>query len=152
MGSRRAGFSLLELLAVVTLLGVFVAVAAARLGPAPLENFASQADARRLALDLLQAQRRAIATGENHYVEFAQSGGQIVGYTVFRRLAGGGVAAVDSYRDFPRGETVAASHAQLEFNFEGAALAAYQVTFTGPNQAWRVAVVAATGAVRVARL
>jgi hypothetical protein len=131
------------------MLGVFVAVAAARLGPEPLKNFATRGDARRLALDLLQAQRRAISTGNNHYVEFTSSGGNIVGYTVYRRLTAGGVQAVDGPRDFPRGETITASHSQLEFDFEGAGLAAYQVTFAGANQTWRVTVVPATGAVRV---
>jgi hypothetical protein len=142
----------LELLAVLALLGIFAAVAAARLGPAPLKNFASHADARRLALDLLQARRRAIATGDNHYLEFTSSGGQTTGYTLYRRLSGGGTQAVDAPREFSHQETVTASHSQAEFNFEGAALAAYQVTFTGPDRAWRVTVVPATGAVRVVEL
>ncbi len=148
----RAGLTLLELTVVLVLLGVFAAVAAARLGPGPLQNFAARADARRLALDLHQAQRRSIATGDNHYLEFTTSGGQAVGYTLYRRLSGGGVQAVDEYREFTQDETVTVSHAQAEFNFEGAALAAYQMTLAGPNRSWQVTVIAATGAVRVTPL
>jgi prepilin-type N-terminal cleavage/methylation domain-containing protein len=141
--------NLLELLVVLTLIGIFAAVAAARLGPSPLQNFGAGADARRLALDLVQARRRAIATGDNHYLEFASIGGNVVGYTLYRRLSGGGVQAVDAYRTFAQQETVTASHVQAEFDFEGAALAAYQITFTGPGRTWQVSVVPATGAARV---
>ncbi len=136
---------------VLTLLAIFTAVAASRLGPLPRMNFAANADARRLALDMMQARRRAIATGDNHYLEFTSSGGQVTGYTLYRRL-GGGAQAVDAARTFPHQETVTVSHAQAEFNFEGAALAAYQVTFTGPDRTWRLTVVPVTGAVRVTEL
>jgi type II secretory pathway pseudopilin PulG len=144
--------SLLELLVVLTLIGIFAAVATARLGPGPVQNFGAEADARRLALDLLQARRRAIATGDNHYVEFTASGGSVAGYTLYRRLSGGGVQPVDAHRTFSQQETVAASHGQAEFDFEGAALAAYQITFTGPNRTWRVTVIPATGSAKVTEL
>jgi Tfp pilus assembly protein FimT len=139
----------LELLAVLLLIAVFTAVAMARFGIEPLKNFASQSDARRLASDLIQARRRAISTGDNHYVEFASSGGAVTGYTIYRRLGGGGVAAVDAARPFVQQETISVTHSQMEFNFEGAALAAYQATFTGPDRTAQVTVVPVTGAVRV---
>jgi type II secretory pathway pseudopilin PulG len=149
---RRWGMTLAETLAVVALLGVFAAVAAVRIGTAPLQNFAAQSDARRLALDLLQTQRRAIATGDNHYVEFTSSGGQVVSYTVYRRLSGGGVEVVEATREFAQQETITASHVQAEFQFDGSALASYQVTLAGPNKSWQVTVIAATGAVQVVAL
>jgi Tfp pilus assembly protein FimT len=142
----------LELIVVLILIGVFTAVAMARFGMDPLKNFASQSDARRLSSDLIQARRRAIATGDNHYVEFTSSGGAITGYTLYRRLGGGGVVAVDESRTFVQQETVGVSHSQAEFNFEGAALAAYQITFTGPDRTAQVTVVPVTGAVRVTEL
>jgi prepilin-type N-terminal cleavage/methylation domain-containing protein len=146
---RAAGLSLLELLVVLTLIGIFAAVASARFGADPRKNFGAEADARRLALDLLQARRRAIATGDNHYLEFTASGGNVVGYTLYRRLSGGGVQAVDEPRTFLQQEEVTVSHAQAEFDFEGAALAAYQMTLTGPNRTWQVTVVPATGTAKV---
>ena len=150
--ARRAGMTLAETLAVVVLVGVFAAVAVARLGTAPLQNFAARSDARRLALDLLQAQRRAIATGDNHYVQFNSSGGSIVSYDLYRRLSGGGVAAVDATRTFSQNEAVTVTHTEAEFQFDGSALASYQATLAGPDRSWRVTVVAATGAVRVEAL
>jgi Tfp pilus assembly protein FimT len=144
--------TLLELLVVLTLLAVFTAVAIARIGVNPLKNFASQSDARRLASDLIQARRRAISTGDNHYVEFITSGGVATSYTVYRRLDGGSVQAVDASRSFVQQETVSVSHSQAEFDFEGAALAAYQITFTGPDRTAQVTVVPVTGAVRVSEL
>lgn len=152
-GSRgRYGLTLLELTIVLVLIGTFTAVAMARLGKSPITNFASRGDARRLALDLHQIQRRAISTGDNHYLEFVSSGSQVTGYRIYRRLSGGGAQEVESFRDFPHGETVTTTHNQLEYTFSGAALAAYEVTFTGPNQSRRVSVVPATGAVRIVQL
>ncbi len=145
--TRRA-VTLLELIAVAMILGIFAVVAVSRIGPGTLVNVGAGADARRLAVDLLQARRRSIATGENHYLGFAVSGGEATGYTLCRRAAGGDVA-VDSPHTFPGNLVVANSHTYAEFNFEGAALAAYQVTLTGPEQTWQVDVVPVTGAIDV---
>lgn len=145
--TRRA-VTLLELVAVVTILGIFTVVAVSRIGPGTLDNFGARADARRLAVDLLQARRRSIATGENHYLAFVVVGGEATGYTLHRRKAGGDVA-VDSPHEFPRNVVVTASHADAEFTFEGGALAAYRIALTGPEQTWQVDVVPVTGAIDV---
>lgn len=149
LARARAGLSLLELLAVMTLLGVFTALAAARFGQSAQKNFAAQGDSRRLALDLVQCQRRAIATGANHYLELADSGGNKTGYTVYRRTGPSAGTVVDGPREFSQAETVTCAASQLEFTFDGSALGAYTVTFAGPNRTRTVTVVAATGAVRV---
>jgi type II secretory pathway pseudopilin PulG len=145
----RRGLTLLELVGVLILVGIFTAVAMTRLGASPIADFASRSDARRLALDLLQIQRRAISTGDNHYIEFVTSGSKITGYRIYRRPPGGGVQEVDDLREFPHGESVTTTHNQLEYTFSGAALADYVVTFAGPNQTRTVSVVPATGTVRV---
>ncbi|NQT37594.1 MAG: type II secretion system protein [Planctomycetes bacterium] len=147
--TRRA-VTLLELVAVVAILGIFAVVAVSRIGPGTLHNFGARADARRLAVDLLQARRRSIATGENHYLAFTVVGGKATSYTLYRRDAGGDVA-VDSPHEFPANVVVATSHTDAEFTFEGAALAAYQLTLTGAEQTWRVDVVPVTGTVDVAQ-
>jgi prepilin-type N-terminal cleavage/methylation domain-containing protein len=144
----RRGVTLLELIAVVTILGFFAIVAVSRIGSGTLDNFGAQADARRLAVDLLQARRRSIATGENHYVNFTIAGGEATGYTLYRR-DGGGDVAVDSLHEFPANVVVTSSHDDAEFTFEGMALAAYQIELTGPEQTWRVNVVPVTGAIDV---
>jgi prepilin-type N-terminal cleavage/methylation domain-containing protein len=149
--TTRRGVTLLELLAVVTLLGIFTAMAAFRISPGTRADFGSQADTRRLALDFLQAQRRAISTGDDHYLLFTTVDSQIDGYQIYQDLAGGDVT-VDSYRTFPNHLTVTVSAAQMDFTFEGTAGAAYQVTLTGPNRTWRVDIVPATGSARVREL
>lgn len=145
--TRRA-VTLLELIAVVTILGLFTVVAISRIGPGTLYNFGARADARRLAVDLLQARRRSITTGDNHYLAFVVVGGDATGYTLYRR-DGGGDVAVDSPHEFPGGVVVTTSHADAEFNFEGAALAAYEITLTGSEQTWQIDVVPVTGAIDV---
>jgi prepilin-type N-terminal cleavage/methylation domain-containing protein len=145
--AHRSGVTLLELLAVLTMLGIFAAVAMSRWSPDTLSSFQSRADARRLALDLLQAQRRTVSTGDNHYVLLSGSG-PYTAYEIYR-ITGGGDVLVEPSKSFPTGVAVTSSHTQLEFDFEGAALAAYQVTFTAANYTWRVSVVPSTGAVKV---
>ncbi len=147
--TARRAVTLLELLAVVAILGIFAVIAVSRIGPDALQNFGARADTRRLALDLLQARRRSIATGENHYLAFAGGGGPTTGYTLYRRSASSGNIAVDEPHAFPGDVVVVTSHAEAEFTFEGTALAAYQVTLVGPQQTWQVDVVPVTGTARV---
>ncbi|MCH8042998.1 MAG: type II secretion system protein [Planctomycetes bacterium] len=142
-----SGLTLLELIAVLTVLGTFAAVAMSRWSPSTLSSFQSRADARGLALDLLQAQRRTVATGDHHYVLLI-GGGTITSYEMYRKT-GGGDLLVEPAKSFPSGVTVTSSHTQLEFDFEGAALAAYQVTLTAEHYTWRVSVIPSTGAVKV---
>jgi prepilin-type N-terminal cleavage/methylation domain-containing protein len=145
---RRRGVSLLELLVVVTLIGIFSSVAMARFGRSLFGDFGSQSDVRRLALALHRAQRLAIATGDNHYVELTASGGKTVGYQLYRR-AGSGPVPVDVPQSFTPEVSVSATHTQMEFTFEGQALDAYRVRFSGPNRQWTLTVVPVTGLARV---
>jgi type II secretory pathway pseudopilin PulG len=138
----------LELIAVLTILGIAAAIAVTRLSPAVLSNVGAQNDARRLALDLLAAQRRAIATGDNHYLSFTNVNGQLQGYSVYRVTLGGDTV-VDSYRQFAPGVTVTGNSARSEFTFSGSALAAYVYTLAGPDRSWQIAVVPVSGTVRV---
>ena len=148
--ASRTAVTLLELLLTLTLIGIFTATASMRLSPATQSNVGARSEARRLSLDLIQAQRRAISTGQNHFVQMTSGGSGVTGYTVRRRTAGG--SEVVETRDFSSGITVTASHPELEFTFEGAALAAYQVTLAGSDHTWRATVVPITGAVRVIQL
>jgi prepilin-type N-terminal cleavage/methylation domain-containing protein len=148
----RRGVTLVELLVVVTLMGIFASVAAARFGPTLLGDFGSQSDARRLSLDLWQTQRLAILTGDNHYLQFTLSNGIAVGYQLFRRRADGTTAPADAYRLFTTQVSTTASHAQLEFTFEGQALAAYAVTLSGAHRSWQVTIAPITGSVRVVEI
>jgi type II secretory pathway pseudopilin PulG len=143
---------LLEAILVLTLIGIFAAIALVRLAPSTAADLGAQSAARRLALDMLQAQRRAILTGQNHFLQTTSQSGQIVGYTLYQRLGGGSTTAVDAYRAFPTSVSVAVTPSDPEYTFDGSALAAYQVTLTASDQTWQVTVVPTTGAVRVTQL
>jgi len=147
---NRFGYSLLELVAVLALLGIISAAATVRLASKSMGNLGAKADARGLALDLMQARRRAIATGNNHFIEFQQESGKIVGYTVRQRLEGGGTEAVEPPRRFAEDITATVSPSSPEFTFEGEALAGYTITLAAPDRTWQVTVAQATGAVQVA--
>lgn len=142
---------MMELMAVVVILGIVGVIAAGSKMAATLSEVGSQTDANRLAVDLLCAQRRAIATGNNHYLKFNTLGGQIRSYTCYRVLPTGD-AAVDEPRTFTKNVAITGTSTRAEFTFEGSAIAAYQYTLEAPNRSWQVSVVPATGTVRVTEL
>lgn len=143
----RRAFSLIELLSVLTIVALLAAAALTRYGTQTIGNLTGDGFARNLALDLIQARRRTLATGDNHYLLFTPSAGSPTSYTMYRRASGGDVVA-EKARTIPTGVTVVASHATQEFDFDGASLAAYSTTVTGPNRTWTVSTVMATGTVR----
>lgn len=143
----RRAFSLVELASVVAIVALVAAAGFARFGSSTLENLSGDGFARRLALDLMQARRRTVATGDNHYLQLTVVSGKVTAYTLYRRAAGGSVAA-DQVRTVPSGVNVTTSHTTLEFDFDGAALAAYSLSIAGPKRSWTVSTVIATGAVR----
>ncbi len=143
----RRAFNLVELISVLAIVGLLATAGFMRFGSSTVQNLAGDGFARKLALDLMQARRRTIATGDNHYLELAPSAANVASYTLFRRAAGGDIA-VDQSRSVPSGVTCSASHATLEFDFDGAALAAYSASVVGPNRTWTISTVMATGAVQ----
>jgi prepilin-type N-terminal cleavage/methylation domain-containing protein len=148
--SRAAqAFSLVELVAVVALVGMLAAAGIMRFGFSTVDNLSGEGFARKLALDLIQARRRTIATGDNHYLQLSPSAGNFTSYVMYRRASGGDVV-VEQPRTRPTGVTASSSHATLEFDFDGAALAAYSASVVGPNRTWTVSTVMATGSVQTA--
>ncbi|MAT69760.1 MAG: hypothetical protein CMJ58_09570 [Planctomycetaceae bacterium] len=141
-------FSLVELLAVLTIFALIVTAGMLRFGSGTLDNMEADAYVRRLTRDLQYARRRTISTGDNHYLSVTLDGSDVASYTLIRRAAGGD-AAVDEPRGTPDGLTVAASHTALEFDFDGSALAGYSITVAGPSRSYALTTVAATGTVAV---
>jgi prepilin-type N-terminal cleavage/methylation domain-containing protein len=145
---QRRGVSLLELLVVVTLIGILTAVAAMRFGRSLFAEFGAQGTARELSLAMLTCQRASITTGDDHYVEFLASGGRISAYQILRDAAGGPLL-VDGPKSLSSDVTLTVSSNSMRFNFEGGAAANYSVQIVGQSQSWRIDVVPITGAVRV---
>jgi prepilin-type N-terminal cleavage/methylation domain-containing protein len=143
----RRAFSLVEMASVIAIVALVAAAGFSRFGSSTLENLSADGFARRLALDLMQARRRTIATGDNHFLQFTAASGNVTDYTLYRRTSGGNLA-VDEVRFVPAGVNVTTSHTTLEFDFDGAALAGYSVAIAGPQRSWTVSTTMVAGAVR----
>ena len=125
------GYSLLEVLAVVTVLGILGLAAVAGFRPETVGNVGAKVNARRVALDLMQARRRSIATGDNHFLDFQTTGGATT-YQVIRRF-NSGTMPVDEVRFVPPNIAVSITPLSPEFNFEGQALSSYVITLTATD-------------------
>jgi hypothetical protein len=143
--------SLWEMAAVVTLMGIVAAIVVGRNGRTLVGNYASQADARRVGLALLQAKRRTISSGVTHAVQLNSSGGSIVSFSVVS-IVGGVPTVVDGPTSFSSDLSITSSHTQLTYDFEGKAGAAYWVQLAGPSVTWRIDVTPLTGAVSTSKL
>ncbi|QDS99358.1 pilus assembly FimT family protein [Adhaeretor mobilis] len=141
-------FSLLEVTAVVAVIGIVSLAAISRLGNDSLTNLSAEGYARTLQSDLQQVRQRTAATGDNHFLRVTYDGSSISSYVMWRRASGGDVI-VDSARTTPVGLVVTSTHADLEFDFDGSSLALYTVTIVGPSRSWQVTTVPATGLCQV---
>lgn len=148
--TQRRGVTLLELLAVVTIIGIIAAVAATRVGRSIFAEFGAGAVAQELSLDLLTCQRSAIATGDDHFLRFTVSGGKAVSYRMMRATLSGDVP-VDAVKTIADDVTVTitAPTNDMNFRFEGQADWAYQLDVTGIGRSYRVSVVPVNGAIQV---
>jgi hypothetical protein len=100
--------------------------------------------AQRLALDLSQARRRAIALGDNHLIRFTVVSSHATQYALYRRQ-GASTNLVDSARPVPTSVTVTTSATDAEFTFTGESLASYTITVQAPDRTMTVTVPQATG-------
>lgn len=141
--ARRA-MSFLELTAVMAIVGLLTITAITSLGSSTLSNSGAEGFVRKLALALAHARRATIATGDNHYLELTPSAANATSVTLYRRMTNGNVP-VDVSRPIPAGVTLSSSHAVLEFDFDGAALAGYSLDVAGNNRSWNIAVITLTG-------
>jgi prepilin-type N-terminal cleavage/methylation domain-containing protein len=74
--SSRRGFTLIEILSVVVILGIASAIIVPQLGSR--DDLRAAAAARALMGDLLYAQSRSIALGKMHYVQFGSNQYQVL--------------------------------------------------------------------------
>jgi len=133
----------LELLAVVTILGLLAAIGAARLAPGIQGNVARGTDSFRALMALRQARAAAIATGDDHRLRLLTSSGSITGFQIER--LGGSTTIVEGPHAFSSETSILQTGSDATFNFQGEATVAPVLTFAGTDRTDRITVVAATG-------
>ncbi|MEM8864809.1 MAG: prepilin-type N-terminal cleavage/methylation domain-containing protein [Planctomycetota bacterium] len=150
----RRAFSLFELLAVLVIIGLVSGMAITKFGHTAYQAGNAEGFARRLSLDISQARRRAIATGEDHYLQFYRTSGVVTSYALFRDAAGGDYQ-VDDVIAVPDGATVTTASDTLTFDFAGALATAGTssvLRIDGAKFYWNVTLFHATGFASVDKL
>lgn len=146
--ARRA-FSIIEILSVLSVVGLLAGVAFLRFGDTTFQTTSTEGFVRSLVLDLRQARRHSISTGDNHYVLFTRASGAITSYRLHRD--DGFASPVDNTIEVPRGITVTAASDQWEYDFDGSlsgGTGVGAITVTGPHHTWTISVYRATGVVK----
>lgn len=137
--------SLLELLAVVTLMGIFSAAVVTRFGRDIFGDVGVRGEARKISLGLLQAQRRAIRTGDPHGLQVYGSQSNISSWSVIRVLDNGSREIVEGPIAVPSDLTIATDRSEILFDFEGNGTNSFTADLSGPNRTWKIDVTQLTG-------
>jgi len=138
---------LLELIAVLAILGLLGAISLGSFRLASVSNVGAQADARTLAFDLQRVRQQAITTGIQHEIRFESIGG-VLSYRIGQN--NGAFVDIDTPRTFSQGVSVTYSRAITAFEFQGGAQTSAVFNIDGPDRSYTVSVVAATGAIQLA--
>lgn len=151
--ARRA-FSLIELLSVLTIVGLLSSMAFLRFGSTTFNSTSTAGFVRALMLDMRQARASTISTGDNHYLLFTRSGGQVTSYTLYRSTGAGDVV-IDRTVSVPDGAIVTTGTDQWEYDFDGSVsggLGSGAITVAGPHYTWTITVYLSTGAISSAKV
>ena len=115
--SERRAFSLLELLAVITIVGLVAGMAALRYGEATLGVTHGQGYSSKVAQALQLARRHAITSGGSAALRFQRSSGVVTGFDVVR--VSGSDVLVEKVYNVPNGVSVTTPADRWEFGFDG---------------------------------
>lgn len=138
--SRRSGLSLIELLVVITLLGIFATVVLMRFGRDTFADTGARGQARLVSLAMLHAQRAAIRTGDSHGVVFRGGTSKVDGWSVVHKLPDDRQVVIDGPHEIADGVKVAPNAAAIWFDFEGVGAQPFEATFRGKNRTYQVQV------------
>lgn len=141
---RRQAVSLLELLAVMTLMGIFASVATMRLSRDVFGDTGARSEARRLSTGMLQAQRAAVRTGKPHVVVFHGSRHDVESWSIYQEENNGRRTLVDGPYEIRPEVEVSVDRQEIVFDFEGNGVPGAQVNLAGPHRRWRIQVMPLT--------
>lgn len=152
--NERRAFSLLELAAVVAILGLLAGMALTRFGHDTVAVGSADGLASRLSLALQLGRRQAISEGVPAALVLTRDSGAVVSATVVRATAGGD-APTEEVIDVPAGVTVTSATDRWEFDYRGVLTtpaAGGTLAIESPGWRWTLSVTAATGHVRTTRV
>lgn len=149
---RRRGLSLLELLAVVTLMGIFSSAAFMRFGRDIFGDSGARSETRTLSLGLLQAQRAAIRSGDRHGISIQGTTAKVISWTVVHEHQNGSTAVIDGPHQIPDELTMSVNSTVVWFDFEGSGSQLFDVSVVGPNRQYELKVEPLTRMIRTSEV
>ena len=144
--SERRAFSLLELMAVLTILGLVAGMAALRYSDSTLGVTQGQGFARKIARGLDLARRHAIASGGSAALRFQRTSGAITSFDIVR--VNGSDQLVETSFEVPRSITVTSSNDRWEFAFDGKVSVPSldsSITISNGSDTWTITVFVLSG-------
>lgn len=153
--SRQRGraFSLLELAAVVAILGLIAGMAITRFGGDAISVIDAEGVSRRLSMALRLARRQAISEGVDAAVVINRDAGAVSSFTVVR-AASGGNEPVEAVISVPTGVTVTTAADRWTYDFTGTLTspAGGALSVSSPGWTWTITVNAVTGQPTIGRV
>lgn len=146
---NRNAMTLIELIVVISLMGIFATAAMARFGRSTIGDTGARSEASVLANAITNAQNAAIRTGDSHGILLSKADGDR--WVTVRRRSSGHQETVDEHQ-IQDDVVVDASRTEIWFDFEGHGTAYFDAGFRGPNRQYKVEVLPLSQAVRVTEL
>ena len=136
--------SLLELLAVIAIMGVLATAVTSRYGRSLIGNTGVRNEARRLSLGLLEAQRASIKSGLQHGVQLNGGTSNATSWSIIRIESDGTRSVIDGPLPFNEELRVTSDASEIFFDFEGNGTTEFNVSFVGPERSWALSVLPLT--------
>lgn len=135
----RRGVSLLELLAVVVLVGIFSSAIVTRMSRDILGDSGARSEARRISLGLLGAQRAAIRTGLTHGITFEGPLSSVTSWTSVQIGADSSRSIVEGPYAVPDDLSITVDRSEIWFDFEGNGTE-LSAQVSGPHRTWELSI------------